>query len=126
MTHKRIDARFYNDLGRTIRLARETAGKTQSDVAAHLDVTCQQFQKYENGTNRIPVNRLISLSEYLDAPLLRFFAFMDLSANDNDELHRLMQSLTGKQFRLLLHSWNKMKDGGRTIILNLAKHLADL
>jgi len=42
-------------------------------------VTFQQVQKYEKGSNRIPVDRLISLSKYLDVPLERFFTFTELS-----------------------------------------------
>src|ERR1017187_6318980 len=125
MTRKRItDARFYSDLGCNIRLARETAGKSQTDVAGQLDVTFQQVQKYEKGTNRIPVDRLIALSKYLDIQLSCFFDFMELPTND-DEFHGLRQTLTGQEFRLLLRSWNTIKDGKlRTIILSLLQHLA--
>ena len=125
MTKKRIsDARFYNDLGRTIRLVRETAGKSQSDVAGHLDVTFQQMQKYEKGSNRIPVDRLIALSEYLDIPLSGFLDFMELPTNDA-ELHGLRQTLTGREFRLLLHGWHAIKDRKcRAAVLALLKILA--
>jgi len=34
---------FYKDLGRTIRLTRTAAGKSQIDTAGHLDVTFQQL-----------------------------------------------------------------------------------
>ena len=60
---------FYRELGRNLRVARSAAGKSQSEVAEHLDVTFQQVQKYENGTNRIPVDRLVSLAAYLEVPL---------------------------------------------------------
>ena len=125
MTRKRIsDARFYNELGCNIRLAREAAGRSQTDVADHLDVTFQQVQKYENGRNRIPVNRLIALSEYLDIPHSCFFDFIELPTDDG-ELRGLRQTLTDREFRLLLRSWNTMKNNElRTIILSLLKHLA--
>src|ERR1035437_5953359 len=119
MTRKRItDARFYSDLGCNIRLAREAAGRSQSDVAGHLDVTFQQVQKYEKGTNRIPVDRLIALSKYLDISLSCFLAFMEMPTND-DELDGLRQTLTGREFRLLLRSWSTIRDGKlRTSLLN--------
>ena len=79
MTDKRIsDARFYNELGCNIRLAREAAERSQSDVALHLKVKVQQVQNYEEGTDRIPVDRLIALSKYLDIPLYCFFDFLQL------------------------------------------------
>ena len=124
MTRKRISDRFYNELGCNIRLAREAAGRSQTDVADHLDVTFQQVQKYENGRNRIPVNRLIALSEYLDIPHSCFFDFIELPTDDG-ELRGLRQTLTDREFRLLLRSWSTIKDGKlRTSILSLLKHLA--
>jgi transcriptional regulator with XRE-family HTH domain len=125
MTEKRItDTRFYNELGSNIRLAREAAGKSQSDVAGHLDVTFQQVQKYEKGANRIPVDRLIALSKYLDISLSCFFDFMELPTNDG-ELNGLRQTATGREFRLLLHAWHAVKDRKRrATVLNLVKLLA--
>jgi transcriptional regulator with XRE-family HTH domain len=125
MTNNRItDTRFYNELGSNIRLAREAAGKSQNDVAGHLDVTFQQVQKYEKGSNRIPIDRLIALSEYLDISLPRFFDFMELPTDD-DELNGLRQTLTGREFRLLLHGWHAVKDRKRrAAVLDLVKLLA--
>jgi transcriptional regulator with XRE-family HTH domain len=120
---KRTDARFYHDLGRSIRLLRQAAGESQTGVAAHLDVTFQQVQKYENGSNRIPVDRLIALSKYLDIPHSRFFDFMELPTND-DELNGLMRTLTAPEFRLLLRSWKTLKSADRTTILNLVIRLS--
>jgi transcriptional regulator with XRE-family HTH domain len=75
----RIDKRmyegpFYRDLGRNLRVTRIACGKTQREIAAHLDVTFQQVQKYENGANRIPIHRLLSLAGFLEVPLSHFFA----------------------------------------------------
>lgn len=65
---------FYRDLGRTMRVMRTAAGKSQIDAAAHIDVSSQQFQKYEEGSNRIPVDRLVSLASFLKVPLSQFLA----------------------------------------------------
>lgn len=65
---------FYHELGRRLLVARIAAGKTQRDVAAHLDVSFQQIQKYENGANRIPIHRLLSVANFLEVPLSHFFA----------------------------------------------------
>ena len=37
------------------------AGHTQSDIAQKLFVTFQQYQKWENGVNRISADQLLSL-----------------------------------------------------------------
>jgi transcriptional regulator with XRE-family HTH domain len=47
--------RFYRDLGSALRLARLAAGRTQMEVADEIGVSFQQLQKYESGTNRIPI-----------------------------------------------------------------------
>ena len=42
---------FYKKLGVALRNARRAAYKTQTDVANSINVTFQQIQKYEKGTN---------------------------------------------------------------------------
>ena len=87
-------------------------------------MTFQQVQKYEKGANRIPVDRLIALSKYLDISLSYFLAFMEMPTND-DELDGLRQTLTGREFRLLLHAWHAVKDRKRrAAVLDLVKLLA--
>jgi transcriptional regulator with XRE-family HTH domain len=87
-------------------------------------VTFQQVQKYEKGANRIPVDRLIALSKCLDISLSSFFDFMELPTND-DDLHGLRQTATGREFRLLLHAWHAVKDRKRrAAVLDLVKLLA--
>jgi transcriptional regulator with XRE-family HTH domain len=115
---------FYNDLGHAMRLVRQVVGKSQIDVAEHLNVTFQQVQKYEKGSNRIPVDRLISLSKYLDVPLERFFTFTELSTNGEDGLQSLIRGLNRQDARLL-SLWNTVTDPKfRTTVLDLLKHLA--
>lgn len=46
---------------RTIRLER---GLNQMDVAEVLDTTQQQYSKYENGQNEIPVHHVITLCKF--------------------------------------------------------------
>jgi transcriptional regulator with XRE-family HTH domain len=115
--------RFYRELGRSIRLARVVAGKTQSQAAEHLDVSFQQFQKYENGTNRIAIDKLVALSALLEIPIVQLLAPPETDA--------VWQSLTEK-FRAdglqsLLESWSEIDDKPmRAAILNLVKRAAAL
>lgn len=46
-------------LGAWLRQQRKSAAKSQEDLAQALDVAFQQVQKYENGANRIPVDKLV-------------------------------------------------------------------
>jgi transcriptional regulator with XRE-family HTH domain len=46
---------------------------SQSAVADALDLTFQQLQKYEKGSNRISAGRLLRLANLLDVSVLYFF-----------------------------------------------------
>lgn len=114
---------FYRQLGRNLRVARGAAGKSQMEAAEHLDVTFQQVQKYENGTNRIPVDRLVSLAAYLELPLSQFIAPSD----GDSEFQSLAAQFSGKEFHALMEAWGSIKDRSvRAALLNLLKCMADL
>jgi len=114
---------FYRDLGRNLRTARSAAGKSQSDVAEFLDVTFQQVQKYENGKNRIPLDRLVGLAAYLEVPLQQF---IDPSDGDSD-FQSLASQFSTKEFHTLMEAWGTLKDRPmRAALLNLVKRMADL
>ena len=114
---------FYRDLGHNLRAARTTAGKSQGQVAEYLDLTFQQVQKYENGSNRIPLNRLVSLADYLEVPLAQF-----ITTSDSDsEFQSLASQFSGKELHALMEAWGAIKDrAARAALLNLAKRLAAL
>ena len=48
-------------------------GLTQTKVAKAINVTFQQIQKYEKGTNGVSSMRLLQLSNYLKVPISYFF-----------------------------------------------------
>lgn len=52
-------------IGNRIREIRQKAGVSQGALAAAVGVTFQQVQKYENGTNRIAVSRLLMIARAL-------------------------------------------------------------
>lgn len=120
---RRPEGPFYRDLGRNIRVARSAAGKSQTDVAEHLDLSFQQVQKYENGKDRIPVDRLVSLAAYLEVPLLQFIAPSD----GDSEFQRLASQFSAKEFHTLMEAWGAIKDRPmRTALLNLVKRMAEV
>jgi transcriptional regulator with XRE-family HTH domain len=115
---------FYRDLGRNLRAARSVSGKSQTTVAEYLDVTFQQVQKYEAGTNRIPLDRLVSLSDFLDVPLSHFVAAGGPSDGDS-AFFSLIEQFKGKEFKTLIESWTAIKDRhARAALLNLMKCMA--
>jgi transcriptional regulator with XRE-family HTH domain len=46
---------------------------SQTEVADALDLTFQQVQKYEKGSNRISAGRLLRLANLLEVSILYFF-----------------------------------------------------
>jgi transcriptional regulator with XRE-family HTH domain len=61
-------------IGERIRARRAELGLRQEQLAAALGLSYQQIQKYENGSNRITVSRLLALAERLEVPVTYFFA----------------------------------------------------
>lgn len=52
-------------VGSRVRMARSLAGLTQSSVAHSLNLTFQQVQKYEKGTNRLSAAKIVRLAHLL-------------------------------------------------------------
>lgn len=60
-------------VGRQLRLARELAGLTQTDIGKQLSMSFQVVQKYEQGEIRVSASRLFQLATLLDKPVGYFF-----------------------------------------------------
>jgi transcriptional regulator with XRE-family HTH domain len=52
-------------VGAKVKIRRLMLGLSQEDLAKSIGLTFQQVQKYERGTNRISVSRLIDISRVL-------------------------------------------------------------
>lgn len=60
-------------VGRKLKQARTLRRFSQTDVARRLNLSFQQIQKYEIGSNRVAASRLFELSKILDVPTSYFF-----------------------------------------------------
>ena len=78
-----MEENFNKHLGNKLKLRRLALGLTQTKVAKAINVTFQQIQKYEKGTNGVSSSRLIQLSNFLKVPITYFFE--DFSDNTNTE-----------------------------------------
>ena len=91
---------FNKHLGNKLKLRRLALGLTQTKVAKAINVTFQQIQKYEKGTNGVSSNRLMQLSQFLKVPIIYFFEdykeFKDINPNEdaNDDLNYSFLSKT--------------------------------
>ena len=68
-----MEGNFNKHLGNKLKLRRLALGLTQTKVAKAINVTFQQIQKYEKGTNGVSSIRLLQLSNYLKVPINYFF-----------------------------------------------------
>ncbi|PCI00896.1 MAG: hypothetical protein COB76_02500 [Alphaproteobacteria bacterium] len=64
-TNKRSPNHKDKILGSRMKAYREIAGISQSELGGAVGVTFQQIQKYEHGTNKISVVRLLEICEAL-------------------------------------------------------------
>jgi transcriptional regulator with XRE-family HTH domain len=95
-----MDDNFNIHLGKKLRMRRLSLGLTQTKVALAINVTFQQIQKYETGTNGVSSNRLMQLSQFLKVPIIYFFEdyreFKDINSSEmsNDDLNYSFLSRT--------------------------------
>ena len=68
-----MEGNFNRHLGSKLRMRRLAMGLTQTKVAQAINVTFQQIQKYEKGTNGISSLRIMQLSNFLKVPVVYFF-----------------------------------------------------
>ncbi len=95
-----MEENFNIHLGKKLRMRRLSLGLTQTKVAQAINVTFQQIQKYEKGTNGVSSNRLMQLSQFLKVPIIYFFEdfkeFKDISSSEenNEDLNYSFLSRT--------------------------------
>tara|TARA_B100000767_G_C19528813_1_gene435681 strand:+ start:329 stop:694 length:366 start_codon:yes stop_codon:yes gene_type:complete len=68
-----MEDNFNVHLGKKLRMRRLSLSLTQTKVAEAINVTFQQIQKYEKGTNGVSSARLIQISQFLKVPINYFY-----------------------------------------------------
>ena len=101
-----MNENFNKHLGNKLKLRRLALGLTQTKVAKAINVTFQQIQKYEKGTNGISSLRIMQLANFLKVPVVYFFEdFHTYMGNQKTEdydynysfLVKLFENLSEKQ-----------------------------
>ncbi len=64
-------------VGGRVRVRRRLINMTQETLADLIDVTFQQVQKYERGSNRISASKLFAIADALEVPINYFFEGLD-------------------------------------------------
>ena len=61
-----------------LRDIREDNDKTQSDIAKILDVSRQQYGRWETGAQEIPLHHIVTLSKYYNVSLDYLTGILDV------------------------------------------------
>jgi transcriptional regulator with XRE-family HTH domain len=73
-------------IGARVRAARKRAGLSQADIAGKLEITLQQFQKYEKGINRISAASLFQIADFFELSVLDFYFDIPVLPSSASEL----------------------------------------
>ena len=119
-----MEENFNTHLGKKLRMRRLSLGLTQTKVAQAINVTFQQIQKYEKGTNGVSSSRLMQLSTFLKVPIIYFYEdykdYKDISHDKNEiDYEDLNYSFITKTF----YSLSRIQ---REKILKVLKNTEDL
>jgi transcriptional regulator with XRE-family HTH domain len=102
---------------RTLRLQR---GMSQTELGGALDVTFQQVQKYETGSNRISAGRLQQIAEVLEVPVTYFYTGLhDVETTAGSPLEDEFNLLQSAHTVRLVRAYSRIPD--RRIRLKLLK-----
>jgi len=102
-----MENNFNKHLGNKLKIRRLSLGLTQTKVAKAINVTFQQIQKYEKGTNGVSSIRLLQLANYLKVPVNYFFEdFSEYLVN----LERSQQSHININYNFLTKIYSELND----------------
>ena len=102
-----MEENFNKHLGSRLKLRRLALGLTQTKVAKAINVTFQQIQKYEKGTNGVSSIRLLQLSNYLKIPISYFFEdFSEYLIN----IEKAKETPTTMNYNFLVKLYSEMNE----------------
>jgi len=107
-------------LGKQLRSRRSALGLTQTQVAKAINVTFQQIQKYEKGTNGVSSSRLLQLANFLKVPVKYFFEDfkdfqnLDLNGSKDNSLESFVTKLSEVEREKLLNILHSNKKLSKT------------
>ncbi|MEA2875530.1 MAG: hypothetical protein QOF14_726 [Hyphomicrobiales bacterium] len=100
------------EIGRKIRALRLERGLSQSGLADGIDLTFQQVQKYEKGTNRVSAGRLQRIADMLNTPVTFFYAGMGAKTKTSDRRDSGLDLIQTKGAMRLMRAYSEI--GART------------
>lgn len=74
-----------NLVARNIQIRRKMLGLSQANISDYLEISTQQVNKYERGTNRISSGKLYKIAQLLKMPIEYFFNEKPIYLNKDKE-----------------------------------------
>jgi transcriptional regulator with XRE-family HTH domain len=118
-----MDENFNIHLGKKLRMRRLSLGLTQTKVANAINVTFQQIQKYEKGTNGVSSSRLMQLSQFLKVPITYFYEdYVDSRSQSRIGLG----SAEDLNYSFLIKTFGQMSESQKLKIIQILKNTGSL
>ena len=123
-----MEEHFNLHLGKKLRMRRLSLGLTQTKVAEAINVTFQQIQKYEKGTNGISSLRIMQLANFLKVPVVFFFEDFPLyqGSNTNTDLSLGEQKEIDLNYSFLAKLFANLDDTQKEKIFQVLKNTRTL
>ena len=114
-----MEENFNIHLGKKLRIRRLSLGLTQTKVANAINVTFQQIQKYEKGTNGVSSSRLMQLSNFLKVPVTYFY-------EDYDAFQATADSTEDLNYSFLIKTFGRLSENQKSKIIQILKNTGSL
>ena len=114
---------FNTHMGKRLRMRRLSLGLTQTKVANAINVTFQQIQKYEKGTNGVSSSRLMQLAIFLKVPVNYFYEdYMDQKSSETSS----NESSPDLNYSFLVKIFTKLSQVEKNKVAQILKNASDL
>ena len=114
-----MEENFNIHLGKKLRMRRLSLGLTQTKVANAINVTFQQIQKYEKGTNGVSSSRLMQLSQFLKVPITYFY-------EDYANFQTTVDSTEDLNYSFLIKTFGRLSENQKSKIIQILKNTGSL
>ena len=119
-----MESNFNKHLGSKLRMRRLSLGLTQTKVAQAINVTFQQIQKYEKGTNGVSSSRLMQLANFLKVPITYFYE--DFSGYKGESEAENSSSDSDLNYSFLVKTFSKLSESEKTKVLQILRNAVNL
>ena len=122
-----MEENFNVHLGRKLRMRRLSLGLTQTKVANAINVTFQQIQKYEKGTNGVSSSRLMQLAVFLKVPVNYFYEdYIDNNKSTETNTGSAQEENPDLNYSFLIKIFSKLSQTQKSKVLQILRNTTDL